>query len=171
MAFLKRYWKLIGAIWLVSLVIWGIPRLRNTWQLENRMGTLLKGIEARNARMYLGVVSESYADEWKFTSDQITRAFDDVSAQFLTLKIEPMAPVWTIGDTEATCEMTFKVSGKPVTPIGELILSEASSIKTPFRFKWRKEGWGAWTWKLIAVENTEIEPPSGYTPGAFSGRE
>lgn len=171
MNFLKRNWKLVLVLWIVGLAVWGIPRLRDQWQLEHRQVELLRGIADRNARTYSALVSPTYADEWKFTSTMIQRAMDDVAAQFLTMKIEPINPVWKIGDKEATCELTLKMTGKPATPMGDLILSKAEELKTPIKFTWRKEGFGAWTWKLVAVSIPDMEVPEGYTPGMLSGRE
>ena len=97
---------------------------------------------------------------------------DDVSAQFLTLKIEPKSAEWERSDQqgipEASYVTEFALSGKPITPIGELILSQGDKLKVPFTFVWRREGWGAWNWKLVAVKQPDLDIPSDYEPGQLS---
>jgi hypothetical protein len=93
---------------------------------------------------------------------------DDVSAQFLTLKLTPQNPQWSLDGANAEFTTGLTLTGKPVTPVGQLILTEAARSRNTYSFHWRKEGWGAWTWKLIAVKNPNLQIPEGYEPGSLS---
>ncbi len=168
MNFIRRRWKWIAALWLVSLLWWGVPRCFDSWQLEHRQAALLKAIEQRTPSVYADLVSTSYADDWNFQQEAIRKAMDDVAAQFLTLKISTESATWKQAGTEATWSADLTLSGKPVTEFGALILSASAKTKPTFSFVWRKEGWGAWTWKLVAVKNPELDVPSGYEPGSLS---
>jgi hypothetical protein len=172
MNFIRRYWKILLGFWIISLLWWGVPRCFDSWQLEHRQAELLKAIEQRTPKAYADLISSDYKDEWKFTNEKIRRSMDDVSAQFLTLKIEAKSAEWERSDQqgipEASYVTEFALSGKPITPIGELILSQGDQLKVPFTFVWRREGWGAWNWKLVAVKQPDLDIPSDYEPGQLS---
>lgn len=168
MSFLRRHWKIVVGLWLASLLYWGVPRCFDSWQLAHRQEELLRAIEQRNPKAYADLIAPSYADDWKFTNDLIRKMMDDISAQFLTLKITPQSPQWQSEGTEAKFTTGFTLSGKPITPAGELILTEGSRPHDPFTFVWKREGWGAWTWKLVAVKNPSLEIPDSYEPGSLS---
>ena len=168
MNFLRRHWKIVLGIWLVSLLWWGVPRCFDGWQLERRQAELLRAIEERNHKAYTDLISSEYADDWHFNGEKITRTMDDVSSQFLTLKVQTANPQWNKSGSEAQWSADLSLSGKAVTPIGELMLGDEARPKAPFVFIWRKAGWGAWTWKLIAIKNSSLEIPEGYEPGQLS---
>ena len=63
MNFLRRHWKIVLGIWLLSLLWWGVPRCFDGWQLEHRQAELLRAIEERNHRAYNDLISSEYADD------------------------------------------------------------------------------------------------------------
>lgn len=168
MNFLRRHWKIVLGIWLLSLLWWGVPRCFDSWQLEHRQAELLRAIEQRDHKSYADLISLEYADDWHFNSEKITKTMDDVSAQFLTLKIQNANPQWKKEGREAHLSADLSLSGKAVTPIGDLMLGDEARPKSPFVFVWRKEGWGAWTWKLVVIRNPSLEIPESYVPGQLS---
>ena len=168
MNLLRRHWKIVLGIWLFSLLWWGVPRCFDSWQLEHRQAELLRAIEQRSHKAYADLISTGYADDWRFNEQKITRTMDDVASQFLTLKIQAANPQWNKADGEAQWSADLSLSGQAVTPIGELMLGGEARPKSPFVFVWRKEGWGAWTWKLVAIKNSSLEMPESYEPGQLS---
>lgn len=171
MGFLKKYWKWILLAELISLLIWGVPRLSNDWQLEHRQMELMKAIADRKPGVYTDLVSQKYLDEWQFNTDKVQKAMDDVAVQFLTLNIVPEAVGWQKnGKTEATWQGHLRFKGTVASPIGQMILDESQKLKEPFSFVWTKESWTPWSWKLSAVTNPALEVPSDYQPGMLSGR-
>ena len=168
MNFLLRHWRIVLGIWLLSLLWWGVPRCFDSWQLEHRQAELLRAIEQRDHKSYADLISLEYADDWHFNSEKITKTMDDVSAQFLTLKIQNANPQWKKEGREAHWSADLSLSGKAVTPIGDLMLGDEARPKSPFVFVWRKEGWGAWTWKLVVIRNPSLEIPESYVPGQLS---
>ncbi len=117
------------------------------------------------------MVSTDYRDQWTMDRDQIGSALRDVSRQFLTLRLE-----WTEARYDRTPDgaialtTTPRLDGKPLTPIGEMMLSTARRLDQPFTFHWKKEGWWPWTWRLVNITNPSLEIPDGYSPGMFSDK-
>ena len=48
----------------------------------------------------------------------------------------------------------------------EMIIKETRThLLDPFTFHWKKSGFLPWSWKLIRIEHSKLEVPSGYVPG------
>jgi len=103
--------------------------------------------------------------------DQIGSALRDISRQFLTLRIDWTNPLYARGpDGTYTLTTVPRLDGRSLSPVGEVMLSTARQIRSPFTLTWKKEGWWPWTWRIVSISNSDLELPAGYTPGMFSDK-
>ena len=63
------------------------------------------------------------------------------------------------------CTGNLKIDGTG-NQITEMIIKETRThLLDPFTFHWKKSGFLPWSWKLIRIEHSKLEVPSGYVPG------
>ena len=73
----------------------------------------------------------------------------------------------SIRKTSETYQITgnLKIDGTG-NQITEMIIKETRThLLDPFTFHWKKSGFLPWSWKLIRIEHSKLEVPSGYVPG------
>ena len=59
----------------------------------------------------------------------------------------------------------LKIDGKG-NQVTEMIMQESKKhLLHPFTFHWIKSSPLPWSWKLIKIEHSKLEVPSGYVPG------
>ena len=60
----------------------------------------------------------------------------------------------------------LKIDGTGNLQVTEMIMQESRTyLLDPFTFHWIKSGFLPWSWKLIQIEHSKLEAPSGYVPG------
>lgn len=172
LGFLRRSWRWLLAFQVAALVVWLLSQgVTAESQVRHRAEGFRRALtDGRSAKAW-NMVSAEYRDQWSMDRDQIGSALRDVSRQFLTLRLE-----WTearfdrLPDGTMALTTTPRLDGKPLTPIGEMMLSTARRLDQPFTFHWKKEGWWPWTWRLVNITNPSLDIPDGYTPGMFSDK-
>lgn len=172
LGFLRRSWRWLLAFQFAALVVWLLSQgVTAESQVRHRAEGFRRALaDGRSAKAW-NMVSTDYRDQWTMDRDQIGSALRDVSRQFLTLRLE-----WTEARYDRTPDgaialtTTPRLDGKPLTPIGEMMLSTARRLDQPFTFHWKKEGWWPWTWRLVNITNPSLEIPDGYSPGMFSDK-
>lgn len=172
LGFLRRSWRWLLAFYGAAFVAWLLSQgLTAESQVRHRAEGFRRALtDGRSAKAW-NMVSTDYRDQWAMDRDQIGSALRDVSRQFLTLRLE-----WSDArydrspDGSIALTTTPRLDGKPLTPIGEMMLSTARRLDQPFTFHWKKEGWWPWTWRLVNITNPALEIPDGYTPGMFSDK-
>lgn len=172
LGFLRRSWRWLLAFQFAALVVWLLSQgVTAESQVRHRAEGFRRALaDGRSAKAW-NMVSPDYRDQWTMDRDQIGSALRDVSRQFLTLRLE-----WTEARYDRTPDgaialtTTPRLDGKPLTPIGEMMLSTARRLDQPFTFHWKKEGWWPWTWRLVNITNPSLEIPDGYSPGMFSDK-
>lgn len=169
LSMLRRWWLWIVVFQLAILAFWLVSQgLTAESQVQRRAEKFRLAIADKNPEKARRMVSERYRDKWDMNPDELGLAVKDVTSQFLSLTVQWVDPVIVAADGKATITARAKVDGRPLTPVGNMMLNAANQLREPFVFRWEKEGWWPWTWRLVAIENVDYEFPSGYTPGMFS---
>jgi hypothetical protein len=137
-------------------------------QAEKRKERFRQAIETKNVSKVMGMVSDAYRDQWGFGPDELRRVFNDITAQFLTVRITFSDESLERRGREIIFKARARVDGQPLTPIGSMMSSVTAQQREPFVMTWRKEGWWPWTWRLAHVANAGLELPDDYRPGMFS---
>lgn len=170
LSFARRSWRWLVTFQLAAVVVWLVSQgVTAESQVRHRAEGFRRALaDGRSAKAW-HMVSPDYRDQWGMNRDQIGSALRDVSRQFLTLRLDWVDPiVGDAGDGTIALTTTPRLDGKPITPIGEMMLSTARRLDQPFTFHWKKEGWWPWTWRLVNITNPALELPEGYAPGMFS---
>ena len=111
-------------------------------------------------------ISDDYSDQWDFNNDEIALALRDYAKHFF-LSFQANWQNNSIRKTSETYQITgnLKINGTG-NQITEMIIKETRThLLDPFTFHWKKSGFLPWSWKLIRIEHSKLEVPSGYVPG------
>lgn len=158
------------AVFLVAVAAWwfGSHGLTAESQVRKRSEKLRLVFVDRDPKMARRLISDRYLDQWGMNREQLRLAVNDVTSQFRSLNVEWIDPELRAADGKATITARARVTGRPSTPVGDMMLSAAEGLRQPFVFHWEKEGLWAWTWRLVRIDNVDYELPPDYTPGMFS---
>ena len=154
---------IIGSI--VSLIV--LYNLAFEWpssiQVPLKQEAFLISLEEGDNGAWDKLLSESYEDQWGFSKSNALVSFQDVRSQFIGLHIEwkPQSTLIDARTGKLTGNMKFDATGLFAT---DLISSRINSLDAPWVFVWQKESWLPWSWKLVRIENSDLDL-GRYSPG------
>lgn len=126
-------------------------------QVLKHQRRLLRAMEKRDRDAVLAVLSTEYRDRWGFDREALARESSEILRHFVALAIVAEDPVASGAGDRWTVQTRMRVTGRG-SPIAEIVLSEASRLREPWTFRWRKEG-GPWTWRLVSADQPELFIP------------
>ena len=169
LTFLRRYWRWFVALQVVVLGVWILSQgITAEGQVKVRAEKFRQALASKNPTLAWKMVSANYRDEWGMARDDLGLAMKDVTSQFLALNVEWVDPRFEVRDRAVFVTARPQLSGRSLTPAGEIILATAARLREPFVFRWEKEGWGPWTWRLTSISCPGLEIPAGYRAGMLS---
>jgi hypothetical protein len=167
--FLRRHWRWVVAFQIVVLAGWMISQgITAEGQVKVRAEKFRQALSNKDANRAWTMVSASYRDEWGLDRDSLRLAMNDVTTQFLTLNVEWIDPRLEVRDGAVFVTARPRLAGRSLTPAGEMILQRAAQLHEPFVFRWQKEGWWPWSWRLRSISCPTLEIPPGYRAGMLS---
>ncbi len=125
----------------------------------------IAAVDGRRWSKCHAMVSEDYSDRWGYGRDEISLALQDAARVFSmswdvrweTAEVEPDGSGFRVVGTA-------QVSGEgPGARFAAAEIRKAGA--EPFAFRWRREGFLPWKWKLVGIEHPTLSPPRGYKPG------
>ena len=128
----------------------------------------LIAIEEGDNSAWNSLLSESYLDQWEFSKSNAMVALQDVRSQLIGLHIKWESESTMIDEGRGSLQgkMQFEATGFFAT---DFITSRVNSLDAPWVFQWRKESWLPWSWKLVRIENEDLNL-GGYSPGDLGKR-
>ncbi len=144
---------LIAAATLYAAWLWQPAR-----QVRLHTAHFLGAVERRNWDRVQSFVADDYSDRWGHDKEFVLREMREVFRQFLflTIQSDPAPPVLTA--RHATIATPVKLAGDG-SPIAQFAVEKVNTLRAPFIFTWRHASWRPWDWRLIRVEQPELELP------------
>jgi hypothetical protein len=146
----------LGALWLLWL-----------WQPERqvRLHTthFLKKVERQNWNAAREMMAADFTDRWNHNPNSALEDARQVFSQFLFITVENRTDACIVHDAEGNTDTTVKISGNG-SPVAQLVMERVNGLHQPFRFTWRKAGGAPWDWKLIHIDQPElnIDPDASF---------
>lgn len=137
-------------------------------QVEKRKERFRTALQDQDVDQALAMVADTYQDQWGFTKDDLRLILKDVTSQFVIVNLTFAEEKPSRQNGDLLYSVRIQLGGRPLTPAGTVMADFSAQHRQPFLLTWRKEGWWPWTWRLVRVENPELELPTGYQPGMFS---
>ena len=154
--------SIAGGLILLFLVVrhWSTERV-----VERRQVALIAALERRSEKHLDRLLASNYEDQWGFDREEVKLAVKDIGSQFIILTLIPEDPSTTIADGIAQVTMRFEASGNG-SPLAHQIIREANQLESPFLFRWEKKSAWPGDWKLVRIENPDLDGQlRGYQPG------
>ena len=147
----------------VALLLWGIW----FWQAERTVArafaSLVQQVEKRNWEGVQDRIAEDYKDRWGLDREEAIRLGSEALRQFFLLEIRPVDPVEIQEQDGGTWVVSsrLQIAGTG-SAISAMIVDRANALSEPFVFSFDKQSWKPWDWKLIRMDQSQLEIPQGW---------
>src|SRR3978361_2267099 len=134
------------------------------WQPERQVQLhsvhLMRAAEADQWQKVAGFIDETYQDQWGQDRATVLKRLEHVLRYTRNLHItaEESYAVAEIGGVEWSSRLTFDADANEVTT---MIKERVNVLTTPFELHWQRKSAKPWDWKLVRVNNQELELPTG----------
>ena len=134
------------------------------WQPERQVlkhhEHFLKAVSNRNWTRFAGFLDDKYTDRWGHDRAGVLSDSREVLSQFFTLTLTGESTDCAVDGNTGTVSCRLRMQGAG-TPVAESAVSEVNSLAAPFTFKWTRQSWKPWDWKLMSVDNPQLNIPQG----------
>ncbi len=153
----------IGGAAFVALALWMVVEFSPGRQLERAFSRLITAAENRDWKKVKSLMSEDYRDQWGLQRDKAVSLAAEAFQQFLALEIRVESQKVIREGRKGEVEARLRVDGR-ATAVGEMVMQRANSLENDFQFAWRQKSWKPWDWKLVSVNQNEIEIDPTWIP-------
>jgi len=129
-------------------------------QVRLHTAHLLKAVEGRQWKKVDSFVADNYSDRWSHDKGFVMRASTEVFGQFLFLSIPGQTLQCDISGSTGLTRDRIKITGSG-GPIAQIVMETVNRIQAPFVFTWERKSWKPWDWRLIRIDQPELEIPPG----------
>lgn len=147
---------LLPGVVLLLLCGWAGFELTPGRQLDRAFDRLLHAAGKRDWKTVRGLMADDYRDRWGQDREQAVSAATQVLQQFLVLKIGAERRSVSRQAREATISARLRLEGRG-TGLAEMVIGNVNGLRDDFQFAWRRKSWKPWDWKLVSVNQPEIE--------------
>lgn len=155
----RRHFFLLALVPLLLFTAWHY--LSPTRQLRSSQNKLLTAIAEKDAATCAKLIHPDYTDAWSFTYGSWPAILMDLRAYTPILEISAVDPI--IDASNGVVDTALLIQSGP-GPAAEFIAARAVEFKSTTRFIWKRQSWTPWSWRLMSIQNPEVEIPSSYTP-------
>jgi hypothetical protein len=143
----------IAALVLFALLL--VLHWRPSHQVRLHQDHLLRAVENRKWKMAGEFMAEDYKDSWEQTKPVVLARLPQIFSDFLACGViaENTSLTWTNGEPAIQSQIHIVGSGGP---IAQLVMEESKHLSEPYSFKWRRQSWKPWDWKLIEVSQPQL---------------
>jgi hypothetical protein len=152
---IRRHLVIVAASALV-LFIWCLWLWQPARQIERHTRDLLESIEDKDWREMTDMMADDYSDRWGYDKATIVDRSKQAFAQFFILEVEGSGYEVEEENAIGTARVQISVTGRG-GPLADIVMTRAAELKQPFAFTWRQASWKPWDWKLIRVDQPELE--------------
>lgn len=145
-----------GGILLVAVLSWIVWLMLPGVQLERRFDQFIAAASNRNWKKVSALMADDYRDAWANGREQAVRDASEVLRHFVVLQITAEDPQFDRQDRQATVTARLHFDGRG-TPIGESIKDYVNNLQQDFQFAWERKSWKPWDWKLVTINQPEID--------------
>lgn len=138
------------------LVVWCLWLWQPSRQLRRHTEKLLAAVEDQNWRKMADIMANDYSDRWGHDKATVGEHTRQVFAQFFVLTVQGTDLEVEEADAVGTVRVQIAIKGRG-GPLADIVIARVAELKEPFAFTWRQGSWKPWDWKLIRVDQPELE--------------
>ena len=140
-------------VWLTQL--WGTEK-----QVKLHTEHFLQRIEKRDWAGAGKFLAANYQDEWGDDRELMINRLRLGLRMFSSLTIMAREAQVEMEDSAATWRARIQIAGGG-SELAPTAVAEINRLTTPFTFRWEKQSWKPWDWKLSGIHNQELQLPAG----------
>lgn len=147
---------IIGGL-LVVLALWlALPFFSASRGVERAWDQVLAAIGDNDAEALGRLLGEEYSDGFGFDRAGAIQMAGVIRAQFVTctLRRERSEVVMDPSNRSAVTRAHVRLVGNG-TPIAQGAIQASAASETPTTFRWRRNSWKPWDWRLISIDNPD----------------
>ena len=133
------------------LVLWQPER-----QVRLHQRNFLRAAEKKKWERLAQFVAPDYSDRWGHDKEIVVQQAREALRQFLFLSIAQEERAAHVLDGKGTLAGRLAVEGSG-GPLAEIVQQHVNSLSEPFTFHWQQRSWKPWDWKLVRVDQPELE--------------
>lgn len=145
----------VGALLLVALLL-GIPWLSPTRGAERAWKNLVTAIQDNDQAELATYLGNDYKDGFGLDREGALKLVATVRGQFIvcTIRFEQPETVMDVNKRVAITRARILLHGQG-TPLATAAIQASQASQTPTEFRWRRNSWKPWDWRLVSVENAD----------------
>ena len=154
------------SIWIgvaVSMVI--VTFLIVRWQPDRQLGHRWEGfLDAFSTRRWGavdGFLSPDYQDAWGHTRLNLKHRATYDLREFTNLEVRAESVTIVRSGKSATISAVVRITGSGGYQ-AERTRRAVNRVFSASQFEWKRHSWRPWDWRLVSVENPEIDLPGAY---------
>jgi hypothetical protein len=139
----------------ISLLAWHWSPGR---QVELHQGDLCDAVGDRNWKRVGSLLATDYHDRWGQDRTTILARLPQAFMDFLACGVleDHLSLTWRNGACDLAAHIRIVGSGGP---LAQAIMEQSTQLTEPFHFQWKKQSWKPWDWKLVSVDQPQVEIP------------
>ena len=145
----------LASLLLVALLI-GIPWLSPARGVERAWKNVVSAIEENDQDSLASYLGQDYKDGFGLDRGETLRIAAGIRRQFLvcTIRLERPTIVMDVNKHAAITRALIRLDGQG-TSLATAAIQASQASQTPTEFRWRRNSWKPWDWRLISVENND----------------
>lgn len=144
-----------GALLILALLL-GLPWLSPSRGVERAWKHLVEAIEQNDREALSGALGADYRDGFGLDRDGALQLAATLRGQFIVCTIRRERPelVMDANKRAAITRALIRLDGHG-TPVATAAIQASQAGQTPTVFRWRRNSWKPWDWRLVSVENAD----------------
>ncbi len=141
---------------LVAALALGLPWLSSESGVERAWAGLARAIEKNDRERLTAYLAEDYNDAFGLDRAQAVELVASIRGQFIVCTIQRESPSRDLSQDKraAVTRALIRVGGHG-SPVASAVVQTSQSTQTPTEFRWRRDTWKPWDWRLVSVDNAE----------------
>ena len=141
---------------LLAIVIWLVWRWQPERQVRLHQRALLSALEHKNWGKLDDLMDAQYADRWFPDKATASSAAQAVFSSFLSISMTSEDDMVSLNGDNGEVAAHIRVVGGG-GPIADEVKLRVNPLHEPFTFKWVHRSGKPWDWKLIRVDQPELQ--------------
>jgi hypothetical protein len=134
----------------------GLPWLSPERGVQRTWSAVLTAIEDNDRPALAALLGPDYRDGFDLDREAALELAATVRGQFLVCTVRRERPelVMATDNRAATARAVLRLGGNG-TPVATAAIQASAASQTPTTFRFRRNSWKPWDWRLVSVENPD----------------
>jgi len=147
---------MLGSVLFGIALFAGLPWLSPTRGVERAWQGSLRALEKNNLEAFDAYLDVTYKDGFGLDRAGAVSLAKTMRSHFLicTITRESIETVLAPGSKSAASRAIIRLGGQG-SPVATAAIQASANSHSPTLFRWRRNSWQPWDWKLISVDNSD----------------